>query len=169
MSDTTKAFDDPFKDLNPFEEYNIEKDNESEAITLAPKKSPIVRFFGHVIYIIMHTLDYVLSYMAKHLPSARRFLLRLIRFVRKFDEEPFDDYGFENNRNYDDLTCPSCNYDMIGLYEDFHSDPTYYSKYIEFGPVRCEYSLDAMHARSWDVKCTCPICKTKFEFEDSNY
>lgn len=125
----------------------------------------------NMTYCIAICLDYILSYMARFMPFARKQLWKFIKCVREYDGEPFEEFIFNGGTGCEDTACPSCNYDMMDMYIDrltvLPDEKT--MKFIKISYPRSEFSLDTFNAKSWAVKCTCPICKTKFEFEDSNY
>ena len=68
----------------------------------------------------------------------------------------------------DDTECPKCGRDIYNEYEEYQYDITCKeSKYIKIENYRSffdgEYS-----GHTWNVNCTCPRCKKKFYFSDSD-
>ncbi len=65
----------------------------------------------------------------------------------------------------DDTKCPKCGYDIYDKYSDYHFGDS--NKYIKIENYHSffdgEYS-----GHEWDVECTCPKCKTRFCFSDSD-
>ena len=134
------------------------------------KRTAISEIFGLVQYHIAFMLDHVLSYMARFMPFARPKLLKLIKQLREIDEEPFDTYEFEHKNYGVGMSCPSCYYDMSYIYDSLTpEDDNPNGKYMRIGTKRSVFSWDAFGAKEWTVECTCPICKTKFDFDDQNY
>ena len=175
IQDFDSLFDDDFEEhTENAEETESESNDWCDDICdeVEPEKSgSIFKFIKSIPYYFMLGLDHIVSYMARFMPFARRPLQYVIRFIRYYDEEPFDNLTFNGMTGCEYLNCPSCNYDMGSIYDDADSpwcdEKT--AKLIKIGHAHPEFSLDAFNAMSWTVECTCPICKTKFEFEDSNY
>ncbi len=67
------------------------------------------------------------------------------------------------------LKCPKCNYDMFGEYSDLINSGKETSKHIRISNINTTSTTDYLNGSDWDVKLTCPKCKTKWSFSDSDY
>jgi len=65
------------------------------------------------------------------------------------------------------MECPKCGYDIYSKYESVLGGRK--SKFVKITNGHYEFSPDAFNAYGWDVECTCPKCKTKWVFSDTNY
>lgn len=79
--------------------------------------------------------------------------------TEEYDEESNEDIIYEMN-------CPKCHYDMFKIYDKVCKGGK--SKYCRITNIHNSNCGD-FYGTDWNVKCTCPKCKTKFTFSDGDY
>lgn len=63
--------------------------------------------------------------------------------------------------------CPNCKYDMYSIYDKvLNGHKSKYCKIVDEHPYYGQDFIGTCY--EWYVECTCPKCKTKFGFSDSN-
>ena len=65
--------------------------------------------------------------------------------------------------------CPKCNYDMYGEYSELLNSGKEKSKHIRISNINTASTTDYLNGSDWDVELTCPKCRTKWSFSDSDY